>query len=103
MNLEQMTREELEQLISDAQKALKTLEDRRKAEARLAAEKAAKDFGFKLEEVLSHASKGGKSSKGAPQYADPDDPSRTWTGKGRKPNWVKEALENGKSLEDLKI
>lgn len=100
INLEDFSREELQQLIADAQKALKTVDTRRRAEAKRAAEKVAKEYGYSLEEVVSAGPKG---SKGAPKYANPADPSQTWTGRGRKPNWVIEALEQGKSLEDMAI
>ncbi|MGP6088175.1 H-NS histone family protein [Antarctobacter jejuensis] len=100
IQLEEMSREALQQLISDAQKALKTVDTRRRAEAKRAAEKAAKEFGFSLEEVVTASSKG---SKGAPKYANPADSSQTWTGRGRKPNWVIVALEEGKSLDDLAL
>ncbi|CUH77957.1 H-NS family nucleoid-associated regulatory protein [Tropicibacter naphthalenivorans] len=100
INLETLSHDELVQLISDAQKALKTVDARRKAEAKRAAEKAAKEFGFSLDEVLDAGVKG---SKGAPKYANPDDATQTWTGRGRKPNWLIEALEAGKSLDDMAL
>jgi DNA-binding protein H-NS len=100
INLENMSRDELTKLISDATKALKSVDIRRKAEAKLAAEKAVKEFGYSLDEILST---GGKTTKGAPKYANPDDASQTWTGRGRKPNWVIEALNSGKTVEDLEI
>jgi DNA-binding protein H-NS len=100
LNLETLTRDELIKLIADAQKALKTVDARRLAEAKLAAEKAAKEFGFSLDEVYDANAKG---SKGAPKFANPADASQTWTGRGRKPNWVIAALESGKSLDDLAI
>lgn len=100
MDLENLTRDELQQLITDAQKALKTVDARRKAEAKRAAEKAVKAFGYSLDDVLESGPKG---SKGAPRYANPADPAQTWTGRGRKPNWVIEALAAGKSLEDLAL
>ncbi|MBV7396255.1 H-NS family nucleoid-associated regulatory protein [Mameliella sediminis] len=100
IDLETLSSDELQQLISDAQKALKTVDARRRAEAKRAAEKAAKEFGFSLEEVITAGPKG---SKGTPKYANPSAPEQTWTGRGRKPNWVIAALEDGKSLEDLAI
>ena len=30
-----------------------------------------------------------------------DDEGHTWTGRGKRPNWFKSALESGKSPEDL--
>ncbi|WP_136443168.1 H-NS family nucleoid-associated regulatory protein [Pacificoceanicola onchidii] len=100
IDLEKMAREELETLIKDAQKALKSVDARRRAEAKRAAEKAAKEFGYSLDEVIGAGTKG---SKGAPKYANPADPSQTWTGRGRKPNWVIDALKNGSSLDDLSL
>lgn len=100
VDFESLTREELSQLIANAQKALKTVDARRKAEAKRAAELAAKEYGFSLDEVMEAGTKG---SKGAPKYANPADASQTWTGRGRKPNWVIEALESGKSLDDLAL
>lgn len=41
--------------------------------------------------------------KVAAKYANPADASMTWTGRGRKPIWVAEALAAGKTLADLSI
>ncbi|MFZ7092024.1 H-NS family nucleoid-associated regulatory protein [Primorskyibacter sp. 2E233] len=100
IDLDNLSRDELQALIKDAQKALKSVDARRMAEAKRAAEKAAKEFGFSLDEVIGSGAKG---SKGAPKYANPADPSQTWTGRGRKPNWVIEALASGKTLDDLSL
>lgn len=100
IDMDTLTYEELQQLIVDAQKALKTVDARRRADAKRAAEKAVKEFGFSLEEVLTAGPKG---SKGDPKYANPDDSSQTWTGRGRKPNWVIAALKAGKTLEEMAI
>lgn len=101
LNLNDMSKDELKKLIKDAEKALKTIETRRLAEAKKAAESAAKEYGFSLDELLAGASK--KGAKGVAKYRNPEDADQTWTGKGRKPNWVNAALESGKSLDDLAI
>lgn len=45
-----------------------------------------------------------KTAKVAPKYKDPTPGStQTWSGRGLQPNWVKKAIESGKTLEDLKI
>jgi DNA-binding protein H-NS len=38
----------------------------------------------------------------APKYRDPET-GTTWTGRGLQPKWVKAALANGKTLDELKI
>lgn len=42
-------------------------------------------------------------SKGEPKYRNSVDASKTWSGKGRKPEWVITYLANGGKLEDLLI
>ncbi|MFG5381901.1 H-NS family nucleoid-associated regulatory protein [Yoonia sp. R2-816] len=38
-----------------------------------------------------------------PKYANPDDRTQTWTGKGRKPEWFKAAMAAGKTPEQCEI
>lgn len=51
----------------------------------------------------SHKKKSGTGSKpGAPRYRDPES-GKTWTGKGAKPQWYKDAIASGVKEEDLLI
>ncbi|RBI84084.1 hypothetical protein DRV85_13840 [Rhodosalinus halophilus] len=99
-DLENMSRDELLQLKADIDRALESLETRRKAEALKAAEDAARKYGFSLQELKEV---GGKRTKGVPRYRNPKNPSQTWTGKGRKPKWVLEALDEGIPMEKMEI
>jgi DNA-binding protein H-NS len=38
-----------------------------------------------------------------PKYQNPDDPSQTWSGRGKKPRWIGDRLAAGKSIEELLI
>jgi DNA-binding protein H-NS len=38
-----------------------------------------------------------------PKFANPDDPSQVWSGRGKQPQWVTEKLASGLTLEDLSI
>jgi DNA-binding protein H-NS len=38
-----------------------------------------------------------------PRYRNPADTSQTWTGRGRQPKWLADALARGKSLDDFKF
>lgn len=44
-----------------------------------------------------------KKAGGALKFRHPEDPSIAWTGHGRKPNWVIQWLNDGKSLDALRI
>ncbi len=41
--------------------------------------------------------------KVAPKYRNPDNPTETWSGRGRKPRWFEEALARGLSAEAMLI
>ena len=98
-DLDQLSLEELRNLRKDVDAAIKGFEKRKKKEALVAAQKAAQEHGFSLDEIL-----GGKSAtKNAPKYANPANAEQTWTGRGRQPQWVKDAFAEGKSLDDLAI
>jgi DNA-binding protein H-NS len=38
-----------------------------------------------------------------PKFANPDEPSEVWSGRGKRPRWVTEKLASGLALEDLSI
>jgi DNA-binding protein H-NS len=101
MDLQSLSLEELKQLQKDIDAAIKSYEARKLAEARAKLEAMAAEMGVKLEDVAGSGGKG--KSKSIPKYRHPENPSLTWTGKGRRPQWFKEAMENGASEDDLKI
>jgi DNA-binding protein H-NS len=102
--LGKMSLEELQAHQRDVEAAIKGYEKKRRADALAAAREAAKAHGFVLEDLLAGGKAAAKSgTKGAAKYANPADRSQTWTGRGRQPNWVKEALAAGKSLESMAL
>ena len=112
MDLKSMTTKELEKLLADVTKALETSQQRDLKAARKAAVKAAAEFGFSLadlEDVTEAPKKRrkarakGPKTKSVAQFANPADASQTWTGKGRQPNWFREAIAKGASPDDLRI
>ena len=38
-----------------------------------------------------------------PKFQNPVQPTQTWAGRGKKPRWLSEMIEAGKSLDDLRI
>jgi DNA-binding protein H-NS len=38
-----------------------------------------------------------------PKYQNPDKPSETWAGRGKRPRWLTAQLRSGKKLEDFRI
>lgn len=101
LELADMSRAELVKLRDEVEQALSTLDQRRKTDAKKAAEEAARQFGFSLGELV-----GGEKSRrnsGTAKYRNPANPSQTWSGRGRQPGWIKEGLSGGKQLSDYAI
>ena len=104
MNLTSLGLKELKKLEAEVQSLIASYEDRKIAEARAVLEAKAKELGFSLSALVGGGTKGGKATSSvAPKYAHPENPSMTWSGRGRKPKWVEAALAAGKSLDDLAI
>lgn len=112
IELKSMSRKELEKHLKDVKKALQSAQARDRREATKAAERAAAEFGFSLDDLSekkvapakikkTKAKKPKTASK--PQFANPADGSQTWTGKGRQPNWYREAVANGTPADSLRI
>lgn len=104
IDLEALSLDELKRLQKEVTKAIDDFEARRQREAIAAVEEKARELGFTFAELAAAvpAKKMGKT-KSPPKYQHPDNPSITWTGKGRQPEWIKEGLEAGKSLDDFLI
>ncbi|WP_060131837.1 H-NS family nucleoid-associated regulatory protein [Burkholderia stagnalis] len=44
-----------------------------------------------------------KVPKGEPRYRDPANPFNTWSGRGKRPDWLRAYLEQGAQLSDFEI
>jgi DNA-binding protein H-NS len=85
---------ELKGLDFDIQQEIKrrARDEREQARARIQA--LAADAGIPLDALVK---------KALPRYRNPADSGQTWTGRGRQPRWVAEALASGRSLDEFKI
>ena len=69
---------------------------RKRQDAFDAAVAAAREMGYTLAD-LTGASKKKLKSASVPMYRHPENADQTWSGKGRQPEWMKEALAAGQS------
>ncbi|WP_407158802.1 H-NS family nucleoid-associated regulatory protein [Bradyrhizobium sp. STM 3557] len=44
-----------------------------------------------------------KHAKVPPKYRNPNEPSETWSGRGKRPRWLTQALLAGQKIEDFVI
>lgn len=109
MNLDKLKDMAIDELVELKQGIDKLISQKQKEQTKDLIEefkiKAAK-LGLSIEELMGLESNKARKSKGQkvpPKYRNPNDASQTWTGRGRKPLWVEEALKKGKKLDDLAI
>jgi DNA-binding protein H-NS len=96
-----MSLRELQELELKVRKAKATAQERSRTELRKKIETMVADAGFKVGDIFS--GRGGKGRTVAVKYANPDDPSETWTGRGRKPRWLNAKLQEGAKLDKFLI
>ena len=105
-DLKGMSRKELLKLRDKIDGALEGLKKKELKAAREAAAKAAAAHGFSLEELAGQPGrkkKSGPKTKAPAKYKNPADETQTWTGKGRQPQWFKDAMSAGQTPESLEI
>lgn len=92
----------LKQLVDLEQKVKDAIAEKRDSErARIKEEMAAlaQKHGFSIKEVLGLQ----KMRSVAIKYRNPENPSETWTGRGRKPNWLSAKLSKGAKIEQFTV
>jgi len=107
MELDTMSRGELESLRNDIDKALVKLAHRERDLARKAAEEAAAAHGYSLAELTGatrgRARAGASGPKSPARYRNPANAAETWSGRGRKPGWIKDAEAKGVDISTMAI
>lgn len=103
VDLSKFSLEELQALAQDIEAEIVSRREAERERVLHQMRELAASLGMTLEDVLRQER--GKTGTGVvpPKYRHPDNPSLTWTGRGKRPTWVTEALASGKTLEDLSI
>jgi DNA-binding protein H-NS len=103
INLEQLSDAELSQLELDVQAEQKNRVAKNKSKALERIQTIAKEYGFSLAELTSKNAEKPKPKSRKPKYRHPDNADLTWGGMGRYPDWVRDEIAKGKTLQDLAI
>ncbi|WP_171172927.1 H-NS family nucleoid-associated regulatory protein [Ruegeria sp. HKCCA5929] len=95
---------EIDAVIEAATEAKRVIHEETQKALRDQFVKLAAEQGYTVDQVLGNM---GQPAPGAkvklpPKFRNPADSSQTWAGRGMKPRWVKEHLEAGGSLDELK-
>jgi len=104
MNLNEMTVEELDTLEKDIAMARVQAENTKITNAMEQIFSLMDKLHVTPDQVLPEIMKRkNKRVKLPPKYVSPDNIKQTWSGAGRKPNWLIEQLANGVSLETMAV
>jgi DNA-binding protein H-NS len=102
-NIDKLSYNELVELSERVQEAIDQRKADEKAALRQQMKELAAEAGFDLEDVVAKGRARQKRSKVAPKYRNPNDPTQTWSGRGRQPNWLVAEIKKGKTPEDFQI
>lgn len=97
INLSDYDLGELKGLLFDVEKELKERHKAQVHEARRRIATIAEGAGLPLGGLLDGA------PAAAPLYRNPADAAQTWSGRGRQPKWLVQALAAGRSLDEFRI
>lgn len=102
-DLTKYTAPQLHQLKKDIDKEIKSRrkEDAKRAQSEM--KEVAAKYGLSLEEIIGGKATTSAKSNATVKFRHPTDPKKTWSGRGRKPVWLREWEEAGKSVDDLRV
>jgi DNA-binding protein H-NS len=100
INYDKMSVKELTDHIAKATKALNAAKDRERADLKHKIASLAENAGFSVGELFGAR---GRGKSVAVKYMNPDNRSETWTGRGRKPNWLVAKLNKGAKMADFSV
>lgn len=103
INVDKMSLKDLLDLEAAVNKAIGAARERDRAEVKAKLEAMAASHGFALADLFGGGRGRGKASASVARYANPDNKSQTWTGRGRKPNWLIARLKKGAKMDDFAI
>jgi DNA-binding protein H-NS len=103
INVEKLSLKDLNDLEAKLQKAKATAREKERAQLKEKIDALLKGTGLTVFDLYGIGKRGRGRGKSAAKYANPDDRSQTWTGRGRKPNWVIARLKKGAKLSDFAI
>lgn len=99
--LEKMSIKELKELRTRVEKTISSKHDQERSGLRERFKELAEEAGFALSDIVGTARGRGKASAAA-KFVHPDNPSMTWSGRGRMPKWLSEKVKSGVSVETFR-
>ena len=107
MDLSNLSLGDLRNLQEQIKQEMKKREHQEVQKAREQIIAIAQSVGLPLKDLINTNVRGAKGTQAggsvAVRYRNPDNASQQWTGRGRQPKWVKEWVEGGQPLDQLRV
>jgi DNA-binding protein H-NS len=103
VNVDRMSLKEINDLEAKIAKAKSAAREKAKSDLKDRIDRLVEGSGFTVAELYGFAARGRGRSKSAAKYANPENKTETWTGRGRKPNWLVARLKKGAKMDDFAI
>ena len=101
--VEKMTLKQIESLEAQIAAAKGKAVDAEKQELKAKIDTLLAASDFAISDLYPMTGRGKKRSKSAAKYANPEDRSQTYTGRGRRPKWLEARLKKGAKMDDFAI
>ncbi|WP_209425757.1 H-NS histone family protein [Pararhodobacter sp. SW119] len=109
-DLEKMSPRELEDLARQVTAMAEKKKDQFKKDLRKELVDRIRAEGFTVGDIFPEAGTGARgrkksssASNAGVKFQDPNNPENTWSGAGRLPNWLKEAVKQGHEKEEFAV
>lgn len=104
INFDDYTLEQLQALSIDLQSVIRARQHAAKREVSRTILEMANTHDIDIEDLIRAKKELSSQARSTTaKYANPNDPSETWSGRGRHPQWAKTYTENGGNLDDCLI
>ncbi len=102
-NVKSFSDKDLAKLLDSVNTEMKKRQSDKKTDTITKIQALAQDAGISVNFGKDAAMPKKKTSKVKAKYRHPDDSKVTWSGRGRKPNWLQQLVEQGSSIDDFLI
>ncbi|MGQ0672530.1 MAG: H-NS histone family protein [Hyphomicrobium sp.] len=103
INVDNLSLKDLHELESKLAKAKLQAATAERTKLKEKIDNVLKGSGLSIHDLYGVGRRGRPRGKSAAKFANPDDRSQTWTGRGRKPNWLVAKLKRGAKVTDFAI
>ncbi|MCC0008455.1 MAG: H-NS histone family protein [Hyphomicrobiaceae bacterium] len=104
VNVDKLSLKDLNDLEAKVAKAKANARNKAKGDVKAKIDAILASSGFTIADLypVARAVRGRGTNKAA-KFVNPDNRSETWTGRGRKPNWLVAKLGKGAKLQDFAV